>query len=143
VKERGRRKSLVGVVVSNKMEKTAVVSVERRYPHPLYHKIIRSTKKYKAHDPRNEATLGDIVRIEETRPLSKEKRWRIAETLVRGNVAEIAPREIGVPEEALLRPEAPAEVVAQPAGAPEEAPAAELAPAEEASAGETEEEAQA
>jgi len=143
VKERGRRKSLVGVVVSNKMEKTAVVSVERRYPHPLYHKIIRSTKKYKAHDPRNEATLGDIVRIEETRPLSKEKRWRIAETLVRGNVAEIAPREIGVPEEALLRPEAPAEVVAQPAGAPEEAPAAEGAPAEEASAGETEEEAQA
>lgn len=143
MKERGRRKSLVGVVVSNKMEKTAVVSVERRYPHPLYHKIIRSTKKYKAHDPRNEATLGDIVRIEETRPLSKEKRWRIAETLVRGNVAEIAPREIGVPEEALLRPEAPAEVVAQPAGAPEEAPAAELAPAEEASAGETEEEAQA
>lgn len=110
MKERGRRKSLIGVVVSNKMDKTAVVSVERRYPHPLYHKIIRSTKKYKAHDPRNEATLGDIVRIEETRPLSKEKRWRIAETLVRGNVAEIAPREIGVPEEALLRREAPTTV---------------------------------
>ena len=98
--ERGRRKSMIGTVVSVKMEKTAVVSVERRYPHPLYHKIIRLTKKYKAHDPRNEAVLGDVVRIEETRPLSKEKRWRIAATLVRGNVADIAPREIGVPEEA-------------------------------------------
>jgi small subunit ribosomal protein S17 len=112
--ERGRRKSLVGTVVSNNMDKTAVVSVERRYPHPLYHKIIRSTKKYKAHDPNNAAILGDVVRIEETRPLSKEKRWRIAETLVRGNVAEVAPREIGVPEEALRQPQAPeaAEAVA-------------------------------
>ncbi len=98
--ERGRRKSMIGTVVSVKMEKTAVVSVERRYPHPLYHKIIRLTKKYKAHDPRNEAVLGDVVRIEETRPLSKEKRWRIAATLTRGNVADIAPREIGMPEEA-------------------------------------------
>ncbi|HWO72425.1 MAG TPA: 30S ribosomal protein S17 [Dehalococcoidia bacterium] len=141
MKQRGRRKSLIGVVVSNKMDKTAVVSVERRYPHPLYHKIIRSTKKYKAHDPRNEATLGDIVRIEETRPLSKEKRWRIAETLVRGNVAEIAPREIGVPEEALLRPEASAAFVEEPATAPEEAAAGGAS--EEAPAGETEEEAQA
>src|SRR5688500_20034376 len=82
------------------MDKTAVVSVERRYPHPLYHKIIKSSKRYKAHDPRNEAVLGDVVRLEETRPLSKEKRWRIAETLTRGNVADIAPREIGMPEEA-------------------------------------------
>jgi small subunit ribosomal protein S17 len=92
---------MIGTVVSVKMEKTAVVSVERRYPHPLYHKIIRLTKKYKAHDANNTAVLGDVVRIEETRPLSKEKRWRIAATLVRGNVAEIAPREIGVPEEAI------------------------------------------
>lgn len=95
---RGRRKTLIGTVVSNKMDKTAVVSVERRRPHPLYRKIVRSTKRYKAHDPRNEAVLGDVVRIEETRPLSKDKRWRIVETLARGNVAEIAPREIGVPE---------------------------------------------
>jgi small subunit ribosomal protein S17 len=105
--ERGRRKSMVGKVVSTKMDKTAVVAVERRQPHPLYHKIIRSTKRYKAHDAENTATLGDVVRIVETRPLSREKRWRIAETLVRGNVAEVAPREIGVPEEALLHPQAP------------------------------------
>lgn len=97
--ERGRRKTLVGVVVSNKMDKTAVVAVERRFPHPLYKKIVRRTKRYKAHDASNAASLGDVVRIAETRPLSKEKRWRIAETLVRGNVAEIAPRDIGVPEE--------------------------------------------
>src|SRR5438093_767551 len=98
---------MVGVVVSVKMDKTAVVAVERRRPHPLYHKIVRSTKRYKAHDPNNEAVLGDVVRIVETRPISKEKCWRIAETLTRGNVAELAPRDIGVPEEALLQPEPP------------------------------------
>ena len=110
---RGRRKSLIGTVVSTKMDKTAVVSVERRYPHPLYHKIVRATKRYKAHDADNSAVLGDVVRIVETRPLSKEKRWRIAETKVRGNVAELAPREIGAPEESLYRPEAPAEDAAE------------------------------
>ena len=133
-KERGRRKTLIGIVVSNKMDKTAVVSVERRYPHPLYHKIIKSSKRYKAHDPKNEAVLGDVVRLEETRPLSKEKRWRIAETLTRGNVADIAPREIGVPEEALLEKQAPpapaaAAAVAEPVA---EAPAAPVAAAPEA-----------
>lgn len=97
--DRGRRKTLVGRVVSVKMDKTAVVAVERREPHPLYHKIVRSTKRYKAHDPNNGAVLGDVVRIVESRPISKQKRWRIAETLVRGNVAEVAPRDIGVPVE--------------------------------------------
>jgi len=97
--DRGRRKTLVGKVVSVKMDKTAVVSVERREPHPLYRKIVRSTKRYKAHDPYNRAVLGDVVRIVETRPLSKEKRWRIDATLTRGNVADVAPREIGAPEE--------------------------------------------
>ena len=81
--ERGRRKSLVGVVVSNKMDKTAVVAVERRERHPLYRKIVRQTKHYKAHDPNNQAQLGDVVRIEETRPISKEKRWRIRQVLTR------------------------------------------------------------
>ncbi len=151
---RGRRKSMVGTVVSVKMEKTAVVSVERRYPHRLYHKIVRATKRYKAHDPQNAAILGDTVRIVETRPLSKEKRWRIAETLVRGNVADIAPREIGVPEEGLYHPErpepAPAAVAeaAPEAAAPEVAVQAEAmpevaepAPAEAAAAPETETEA--
>lgn len=119
MREQGRRKSMVGVVVSNKMDKTAVVAVERRRPHPLYHKIVRSTKRYKAHDPHNSANVGDVVRIVETRPLSKEKRWRIAETLARGNVAEVAPREIGLPEE-LLRPE-PAEAAEAPAAEEAEA----------------------
>jgi small subunit ribosomal protein S17 len=126
--ERGRRKTLVGVVVSNKMDKTAVVSVERRHPHPLYRKIIRTTKRYKAHDPNNTAQLGDVVRLEETRPLSKEKRWRIAETMTRGNVADIAPRDIGAPVE----PEAERPVaVAAPVAA---APAAVAAPVAEAPA---------
>jgi small subunit ribosomal protein S17 len=130
-KERGRRKVMIGTVVSTKMDKTAVVAIERRYPHPLYHKIIRSTKRYKAHDPQNSAVLGDIVRIEETRPLSKEKRWRIAETLTRGNVADLQPREIGVPEEAMPERQAPPAPVA---AAPVETPVASEAgsPAEDA-----------
>ncbi len=141
---RGRRKSLIGTVVSVKMEKTAVVSVERRYPHQLYHKIIRSTKRYKAHDPLNAAVLGDTVRIVETRPISKEKRWRISETMTRGNVADIAPREIGVPEEGLYHPERPdpapaavaeAAVEAEtPEAATEAASAEETSPAAEAQA---------
>jgi small subunit ribosomal protein S17 len=115
--DRGRRKTLIGVVVSNKMDKTAVVSVEERKAHSLYHKIVRRTKRYKAHDPNNNAVLGDIVRIEETRPISKDKHWRIVQTLTRGNVAEIAPREIGVPEEAIPVPHPP--VVATPVAEPE------------------------
>jgi len=99
---RGRRKTLIGTVVSVKMDKTAVVAVERRYPHPLYHKIIRSTKRYKAHDPNNAAVLGDVVRIVESRPISRQKRWRIMETMTRGNVADLQPREIAMPEEATL-----------------------------------------
>jgi small subunit ribosomal protein S17 len=92
------------------MDKTAVVAVERREPHPLYRKIVRSTKRYKAHDPNNAAVLGDVVVIVESRPISKEKRWRISETLTRGNVAEVAPREIGAPEEAMAQPQAPVAV---------------------------------
>ena len=92
---RGRRRTLIGVVISVKMDKTAVVSVERRRPHPLYRKIVRTTKHYKAHDPHNEAVLGDVVRIEETRPISKDKHWRISETMTRGNVADLAPRDLG------------------------------------------------
>lgn len=145
---RGRRKTLVGVVVSVKMDKTAVVSVEQRKPHPLYRKIVRSTKRYKAHDPNNTAVLGDIVRIEETRPLSKEKRWRIAQTLTRGNVADIAPRDIGVPEGAIaipMPPPAPERAAAATelaadvaAEAPPEAVAPESAPADSTDATELE-----
>jgi len=124
--ERGRRKTLVGVVVSNKMDKTAVVAVERRRPHALYRKIVRSTQRYKAHDPNNQAVLGDVVRIEETRPISKDKRWRIVQTLTRGNVAEVAPRDIGAPEE--LEAEESEVAVQQPA-APEPATEGTEAPA--------------
>ena len=124
--ERGRRKTMIGIVVSNKMDKTAVIAVERRQPHSLYRKIVRSTTRYKAHDPRNEAVLGDVVRIEETRPLSKEKRWRIIETLVRGNVADIAPREIGAP--VIKAPARPEPVVAAPAATAEPPAAAAAEP---------------
>ncbi len=136
--ERGRRKTLVGVVVSNKMEKTAVVAVERRVRHPLYRKIIRRTTRYKAHDATNAAVLGDIVRLEETRPLSKEKRWRIAQTLTHGNVADLAPREIGAPEEEPVVAAAPpvaaaveTAVAEAPAEAATESAASDTAVAEE------------
>jgi len=79
--ERGNRKSRVGVVVSNKMTKTVVVKVERRVADPKYGKIVTKAEKYKAHDEGQACKIGDRVRIVETRPLSKDKRWRVAETL--------------------------------------------------------------
>jgi small subunit ribosomal protein S17 len=79
--ERTNRKTRIGRVVSDKMDKTAVVSVERTTRHPLYGKIVRVTKKYKIHDPENACGIGDKVRIMETRPLSKDKRWRLVEIL--------------------------------------------------------------
>lgn len=81
--ERTRRKSRTGVVTSNKQEKTVTVSVERRFPHPLYGKQVKRTKKYHAHDETNEYRVGDTVRIVETRPLSKTKRWRVVELIER------------------------------------------------------------
>lgn len=77
-------KERVGIVVSNKMDKTAVVAVENRSPHPKYGKIVVKTKKYKAHDAENTCNEGDRVRIRESRPLSKTKRWTIAEVLEAG-----------------------------------------------------------
>lgn len=84
-----------GTVVSNKMDKTVVVRVDRHKRHRLYGKTLRTTRRYKAHDQGNECRLGDIVRISETRPLSREKRWRVVEVVTKGDVAEVAPREIG------------------------------------------------
>ena len=78
---RGPRKSMIGQVVSNKMDKTAVVVVERSARHPLYKKVIRVRKKFKAHDADNACQIGDMVRIVESRPLSKEKRWVVEEIL--------------------------------------------------------------
>ncbi|MEZ5300643.1 MAG: 30S ribosomal protein S17 [Verrucomicrobiales bacterium] len=78
---RGLRKTRVGVVVSDKMAKTIVVAVERRVPHPKFHKIVRRTSKLYAHDESGEAKVGDKVRVMETRPTSKLKRWRLVEVL--------------------------------------------------------------
>ncbi len=89
------QKTMIGVVISDKMDKTVVVSIERAKRHPLYQKTLRRTKHYKAHDPNSTCKIGDTVRIVETRPLSKEKRWRVVEILQRHEVAEIQPRVIG------------------------------------------------
>jgi len=80
---RGNRKERVGEVVSNKMAKTIVVRVERRFPHPQFKKIVTAYKKFYAHDEKSEAKIGDTVRIEETRPLSKLKRWKLVEVVER------------------------------------------------------------
>jgi len=77
--ERGLRKKKIGKVVSDKMEKTVVVAVETKVRHPLYGKILKRTTKFKAHDENNEANINDRVLIMETRPLSKDKRWRLVE----------------------------------------------------------------
>jgi small subunit ribosomal protein S17 len=81
MEERNDRKIQVGKVVSNKMEKTIVVAIETYKKHDLYHKRIKVTKKFKAHDENNEAKIGDIVKIMETRPISKDKRWRLVEVV--------------------------------------------------------------
>lgn len=79
--ERNLRKTRIGVVTSDKMEKTIVVSVETLIEHPLYKKRIKQTKKFKAHDEQNQCKIGDKVRIMETRPISKDKRWRVIEII--------------------------------------------------------------
>jgi small subunit ribosomal protein S17 len=88
------QKSITGTVVSDKMAKTVIVQVASTTRHRIYKKIMRRTKRYLAHDDRLGAKPGDTVRIVETRPLSRLKRWRVAEIVERGEVAEIAPREI-------------------------------------------------
>jgi len=81
--ERGRRKVRTGVVVSDKMEKTVIVRVDNQLRHPLYGKIVRRTSRLQAHDEANDANVGDTVRVMETRPLSKTKRWRVVEVVER------------------------------------------------------------
>lgn len=79
--ERNLRKTRIGVVRGNKMDKTITVAVERKVKHPIYGKFVKKTTKFHAHDEKNECTVGDIVRIMETRPLSKTKRWRLVEVV--------------------------------------------------------------
>jgi len=90
----GKRKIRVGRVVSDKMDKTVVVVVESPKRHPLYKKTIKKIVRFKAHDEKNECRTGDIVRIIETRPLSRQKRWRVAEVITKGEVVEVKPEEI-------------------------------------------------
>jgi small subunit ribosomal protein S17 len=80
-------KTMTGKVVSNKMSKTVVVKVERRFAHPVFKKIVKTTKKYKVHDEKNECSEGDIIRIQETRPLSKEKHWRLLDIVTKKKLA--------------------------------------------------------
>lgn len=122
---RENRRTLVGEVVSSKMHKTVVVEIRTRKRHPLYRRIINRTRRFKAHDENDRCTLGDLVRIIESRPISKEKHWQVAEVLTKGHVAELQPQEIGrteVEEVLPVRAEEPAAEVAPPEE-PEEEPA--------------------
>jgi small subunit ribosomal protein S17 len=89
-----KRKTMIGNVASNKMNKTVVVTVETSKRHPLYKKIVRRVTRYKAHDEKNQCIPGDKVRIEETRPISREKRWRVAEVISKAQVVEVKPEEV-------------------------------------------------
>lgn len=122
------KKQRSGIVVSDKMDKTVVVQVERVVAHSLYGKSLRRRRRYKAHDETNVCRLGDRVMIEETRPLSKQKHWRVVRLLERREVAEIQPREIdaemtGIPSR--LRAEETAEARAAAEAA---TPAADASP---------------
>jgi len=88
------RKSRLGLVVSDIQDKTVIVNVSRNVRHPIYHKVLKRTKKYQVHDPENRATIGDIVRIEETNPVSKNKRWKLIEVVTDRDVAGISATEI-------------------------------------------------
>ncbi|HET7520349.1 MAG TPA: 30S ribosomal protein S17 [Candidatus Limnocylindria bacterium] len=85
----GKRRTKVGRVVSDKMDKTVVVSVERLRRHPIYKRVVRLSTKFKAHDEDNSAHVGDTVRIEESRPLSADKRWKVIEIVARGSNEEL------------------------------------------------------
>jgi small subunit ribosomal protein S17 len=137
------RKTRVGTVVSDKMEQTLVVVIGRTTRHPLYRKVIRRTKKYHVHDPEGRGTLGDLVRIEECRPISKTKRWQLVEVLTERAVADVAAEEIDaslVEEMQRSAAHREEEAAASGAAAPEVAinvdSAAEAAPAAEAAADE-------
>ena len=91
-----RRKVRIGRVVSDKMDKTVVVVYEWSRPHPIYKKAVRRQTRFSAHDPDNQCTIGDTVRIVETRPMSKTKRWKVAEIISSREIAELQPEEIQI-----------------------------------------------
>ena len=148
VKERGRRKVRLGTILSDRMDKTRVVGVEWSLPHPLYRRRVRRVTRFKAHDEQNATRQGDVVRIMETRALSRHKRWRIIEVVEKAEIVELRPEEVDTTllEELSGQPEAVAEVEVEAPPAEEkpkprrrtraakaeaEAPAAEAAVAEE------------
>ena len=90
----GQHKERIGRVISDKMEKTVVVEIQVSERHPLYHKRINRSVKYKVHDENKVSKVGDVVKIIETRPLSHDKRWRIAEVITKGEVVEVKPTDI-------------------------------------------------
>jgi small subunit ribosomal protein S17 len=104
---RGQRKTRTGQVVSNKMQKTIVVRVVRRVRHRLYERVLRQATSFKVHDERNEAKVGDWVKIMETRPLSKDKRWRLVEILRRASTAPALPGEDAQPRHPSVHREQP------------------------------------
>ena len=131
------RKARIGTVVSDKNDQTIIVVVERTSRQRLYRKVVRRTKRYPVHDPENAATVGDFVRIEECRPISKTKRWRLAEVLTERDVAEVAPESIGtVLVDEMQRTAARAASEAEAASSPEEPstepPIEDATPADEA-----------
>ena len=87
----GKRQEKVGVVTSTKMQKTVVITVERQGTHPLYKRVVRRSKSFMAHDEKNECKVGDTVRIEETRPLSSRKRWRVVEIIAKATLVAPVP----------------------------------------------------
>ena len=129
-----RRKVRVGRVVSDKMDKTIVVEVEWRRAHPLYRKAVRRRTRFKAHDHEGQCRTGDLVRIIESRPISKTKRWRVSEVLARVEIAEVQPEEIAIDEVAIRGTRVAPEVREDVAPAEAEAVAeVEVAEAEEES----------
>ena len=130
----GGRKVREGTVVSDKMDKTVLVAIQWNIRHRLYQKTIRRVKRLMAHDERNEARLGDLVRVIESRPVSRHKRWQLVEVLTRADLPEVAPESIDLELLGeIKREEAPAEA-APPAAVMELETAAESAPAPEAAA---------
>jgi small subunit ribosomal protein S17 len=121
------RKARVGVVVSDVNDQTVVVQVERAARHRLYRKVLRTTKKYHVHDPENRATRGDLVRIEECRPISKLKRFRLVEVLTERAVADVAPESIGQELVEEVQRSAARAAAEETEATTSEAPSAELA----------------
>ncbi len=129
------RKQRTGVVVGDAMAKTVVVQIERTVTHPLYHKVLRRRKQFQAHDETDLVRLGDRVLIEECRPISRHKKWRVLEILERHEVAEIQPGEIAEPD---IAPESEPETSPTPAPVAAEAASDDEAAADGAAEGASE-----